>query len=337
MTSDKLSSNGIYSNGVGNDGVGGKHGVNGVEIGDIKNSTYDKKLIINEKLKSKSAKSFNNNNNSRNKKMTNSSTRNKYDDEFFEETPMIQAIFTYICYAVLNLFGWFRDFLRSTGIERRKGTADPNPFDFVPLYQSYESFYTRNVYIRISDCFNRPICSVPGAEIELIERKTDDYNWSFYYTGKKQKALNMGSYNYLGFAENDGICAKTAIQSIKDTSVATCSSRQEFGTLQCHVRLEKLMAQFLGVEASITFGMGFGTNSLNIPTLVSKGCLILSDELNHASLVLGARLSGATIKVFKHNNIIDLEAKLKKAIIEGHPITHRPWKKVLILVEGIYR
>jgi serine palmitoyltransferase len=191
--------------------------------------------------------------------------------------------------------------------------------------------------MRIRDCFNRPICSVPGAYIELLERKTYDYNWSFHYTGKKIKALNMGSYNYLGFAETDGPSAKAAIQSIHDYDVATCSSRQELGTLDCQAKLESLLAEFLGVEASVTFGMGFATNALNIPTLAGKGCLILSDELNHASLVLGSRLSGATIKVFKHNNTIDLENKLKKAIIEGHPVTRRPWKKILIVVEGVYR
>ena len=70
--------------------------------------------------------------------------------------------------------------------------------------------------------------------------------------------------------------------------------------------------------------------------MVGKNCLILSDELNHTSLVLGARLSGATIKTFKHNDPKDLEAKLRKHIIEGHPITRRPWKKVLIIVEGVY-
>jgi serine palmitoyltransferase len=262
--------------------------------------------------------------------------KNDQMDEMFEETPFIQAIYTYICYAVLNLFGWLRDFMRSVGLEKRKGAADNNSSDFVPLYQSYESFYTRNVYIRISDCFNRPICSVPGAEIELLDRKTDDYNWSFYFTGKKIKALNMGSYNYLGFAENNGPSAQAAIQSIHDYNVSTCSPRQELGKLKCHTELEELMAQYLGVEAAITFGMGFATNSMNIPCLVGKGCLILSDELNHASLVLGSRLSGATIKVFKHNNPVDLENKLKKAIIEGHPVTRRPWKKILIIVEGVY-
>ncbi|TNN60932.1 Serine palmitoyltransferase 2 [Liparis tanakae] len=67
-----------------------------------------------------------------------------------------------------------------------------------------------------------------------------------------------------------------------------------------------------------------------------KGCLILSDELNHASLVLGARLSGSTIRVFKHNNMQNLEKLLREAIVHGQPRTHRPWKKILIVVEGIY-
>lgn len=74
------------------------------------------------------------------------------------------------------------------------------------------------------------------------------------------------------------------------------------GTLDVHLRLEELIAKFMGVEDSIIVGMGFATNSTSIPTLISKGSLILSDELNHASLVLGCRLSGAKIRVFKHNS-----------------------------------
>ena len=64
-----------------------------------------------------------------------------------------------------------------------------------------------------------------------------------------------------------------------------------------------MVAEYIGVEDSIVFGMGFATNSTNIPSLIHKGCLILSDELNHASLILGCRLSGGTIRVFKHNGI----------------------------------
>ncbi len=280
--------------------------------------------------------------------------------EEYEETPLLQAIFTYVCYIVLNIFGYLRDTLRQIGFEKRKGSNDPNTTvrfsktfflyrlataltqpltpnqKFTPLFQSYESFYTRNVYIRIRDCFNRPICSVPGAEIELVNRESDDYNWTFKSTGDNVKVLNMGSYNYLGFAENTGKCAKAAIQSIKDYGVSTTSPRQELGTSRLHQELESLLTEFLGVEDSIVFGMGFATNALNIPSIVGKNCLILSDELNHASLILGARLSGATIKPFKHNDMNDLESILRKQIVNGHPVTHRPWKKILILVEGVY-
>jgi len=173
--------------------------------------------------------------------------------------------------------------------------------DFVPLYSEYECFYTRNLYTRIRDCFNRPICSVPGAIIKLIERVSDDYNWTFKRSGRLLEVLNLGSYNYLGFAENNGPCARASIQSINEYAVAACSSRQELGTYKVVKQLEEEVAKYLGVESSIVFGMGFATNATNIPNIAGKGCLILSDELNHASLVLGARLSGATIKVFKHN------------------------------------
>jgi 7-keto-8-aminopelargonate synthetase-like enzyme len=69
-----------------------------------------------------------------------------------------------------------------------------------------------------------------------------------------------------------------------------------------HKELETLVTRFVGAEDAITFGMGFATNALNLPSLVSKGCLVISDENNHASLILGLRLSGATIRVFKHNS-----------------------------------
>ncbi|CAB1335589.1 unnamed protein product [Coregonus sp. 'balchen'] len=110
--------------------------------------------------------------------------------------------------------------------------------------------------------------------------------------------INMGSYNYLGFAENTG-------------------------NLDRHEEMEKLVAKFLGVESAMAFGMGFATNSMNIPAL--------SGKLNHASLVLGARLSGSIIRVFKHNNMVSLEKMLRDAIVHGQPRTHRPWKKILIL------
>lgn len=256
--------------------------------------------------------------------------------ESFEEAPMWAAVITYIGYFILNIFGYIRDFMRAVGIEGKKGFSDPSPADFVPLYSEYECFYTRNMYTRIRDCFNRPICSVPGAKITLVDRVSDDYNWTFRKAGSYTEVLNMGSYNYLGFAENSGKCALDSIEAIKQNGVATGSTRQELGSLKIHKEVEAKLAEFLGVEDSVIFGMGFATNAANIPSLVGKGCLIMSDELNHASIVLGSKLSGATVKTFRHNDSDDLEKKLRDAIVNGQNRTHRQWKKILIIVEGVY-
>ncbi|XP_045919159.1 serine palmitoyltransferase 2-like [Micropterus dolomieu] len=258
--------------------------------------------------------------------------------ESFEETPMLVAVLTYMGYGILTIFGYLRDFLRHWKIERCHIARErEEQKDFVPLYQDFENFYTRNLYMRIRDNWNRPICSVPGAKMDLMERASHDYNWTFEYTGRVvQDVINLGSYNYLGFAENTGPCADSAAEVTMKYGVGVASTRQEIGNLDRHEEMEKLVAKFLGVESAMAFGMGFATNSMNIPALVGKGCLILSDELNHASLVLGARLSGSAIRVFKHNNMQNLEKLLREAIVHGQPRTHRPWKKILIVVEGIY-
>ncbi|KAJ8409128.1 hypothetical protein AAFF_G00241490 [Aldrovandia affinis] len=258
--------------------------------------------------------------------------------ESFEETPMLVAVFTYMGYGILTIFGYLRDFLRQWKIEKCHIARErEEQKEFVPLYQDFENFYTRNLYMRIRDSWNRPICSVPGAKMDLAERVSHDYNWTFHYTGNVLKdVINLGSYNYLGFAENWGACADAAADMTMKYGVGVASTRQEMGNLDKHEELEQLVARFLGVEASMVIGMGFATNSMNIPALTGKGCLILSDELNHTSLVLGARLSGSTIRVFKHNNMQSLEKLLRDAIVHGQPRTHRPWKKILIVVEGIY-
>lgn len=97
-----------------------------------------------------------------------------------------------------------------------------------------------------------------------------------------------------------------------------------------------MVAKFVGKEACLTYGMGFATNSATIPAMLDKGCLVISDALNHASIVAGVRNSGARVKVFEHNNAAHLEALLRASIAEGQPRTHRPWKKILIIIEGIY-
>lgn len=82
--------------------------------------------------------------------------------------------------------------------------------------------------------------------------------------------------------------------------------------------------------------MGFATNSTIIPALVGKGCLIISDEFNHASIRFGVRLSGASVRMFKHNSMKSFENLMREVISQGQPKTHRPWKKILVIVEGLY-
>jgi serine palmitoyltransferase len=103
-----------------------------------------------------------------------------------------------------------------------------------------------------------------------------------------------------------------------------------------HVTAEALVARFVGQEDALISSMGFATNSTIIPALVSKGCLLISDELNHASIRFGVRLSGVNVKTFKHNDMESLESVLREAISQGQPKTHRPWKKIILLVEGLY-
>ncbi len=179
--------------------------------------------------------------------------------------------------------------------------------------------------------------SVPGAIINIVGRTSNDHNWTLVVDeSRRRECINLASYNYLGFAENKGPCTDASIATVSEFGLSTSSVSQEMGTLSIHRELEKTVARFVGAEDSITFGMGFATNSLNLPRLISKGCLVLSDEKNHASLILGLKLSGATVKVFKHNNPEDLEEILRANLIKGQPKTARPWKKVLIVVEGVY-
>ncbi|CAG2120061.1 unnamed protein product, partial [Medioppia subpectinata] len=146
----------------------------------------------------------------------------------------------------------------------------------------------------------------------------------------------MGSYNYLGFAENTGVNVDKVKDTIGKYAVGVGTTRHECGTIDTQQELESRLAEYLGVESTIVFGMGFATNAANLPTLAGKGSLIISDEYNHASLILGCRKSGASIAVFKHNDMKDLESKIRLNIIAGQRRTHRPWKKIIIVVEGIY-
>lgn len=172
--------------------------------------------------------------------------------------------------------------------------------------------------------------------------------------GETLQALNISSYNYLGFAQSRGFCADYVEQTITGTNSLSSSptpvhpaytggSRLQVGTHISHIICDKLIAQFLGTEDAMVFSQGFATNSTSIPGFLGKGDLIISDELNHASLRFGSRLSGAMVRIFSHNSMKSLEKVLRESISEGQPPPPgksariwRPWNRVIVMVEGIY-
>ncbi|KAH8353358.1 hypothetical protein KR084_010439 [Drosophila pseudotakahashii] len=250
----------------------------------------------------------------------------------FEEVPLHTACLTYLGFYLLMILGYINQLLFVPKVATEKGREG-----YVGLYDAFESFYSRYVYRRIKDCWNRPICSVPGEELTLKDRVTDDYGWSFKFTGTETRCLNLGSYNYLGFAAATGRCADDSEESARDAGLAYCSSRCELGDNEQLRELEDQTARYFGVEDAIVFGMGFATNALNLPSLLGPNSLVISDEKNHASIILGLRLSGATTKVFKHNNMRDLDRVLRQGICYGNPKKGgKPWDKVMICVEGIF-
>jgi len=237
----------------------------------------------------------------------------------------------YFSYGLLFLVGQIREVLDFIFCLRRESQTKEG---YKPLTSGFDAFYRRRLYNRVQDCWGRPICSNAGPEITLMDRKAI----SSPETAEKeqQNAVNLGSYNYLGFASPGGPTEKQVIESLHKYGVSTTSPLNAGGRTALHSELEELVAEFLNTEDAMIFGMGWATNSTAIPSLVGKGCLILSDALNHNSIAAGCRASGAKTRVFKHNDSKDLENQIKFAIADGQPRTHIPWKKILIIVEGIY-
>ncbi|KAJ1970841.1 serine palmitoyltransferase component [Dimargaris xerosporica] len=259
----------------------------------------------------------------------------KYEHMEEPELAMITLVFTYLSYLLLIIMAHMRDFFGKR-FKSHEYVYLKHHNGYAPVFSDFESLWRRRLYQRISDCFNRPITGVAGSYVTLLDRETSDYCRTFQLTGTKTRTLNLASYNYLGFAQSTGPCADSVEQSLDRYGVGMASAVQEAGATQLLRNTEALVARFVGAEASLIVSMGFATNSTTLPALVSKGCLLISDELNHASLVTGSRLSGATIRVFRHNNTKHLEKVLRDAISQGQPRTHRPWKKILVVVEGLY-
>lgn len=260
------------------------------------------------------------------------------EDIYIEHLSYLALFFVYIAYGTALLSGYVRELLSRIEIFMgvREDPLHP-PAGYAPLFKRLDYFWLTRMYQKIRDLFERPISTVPGTWINVLQRGSNDENASFYFTGEEKRCLNLASYNYLGFAENSGPVIDSVVDSISNFGTACGASRLEGGDFQVVRELEEAIARFVGKPSAMVVAMGYATNSTTIPALTgTKGTLIISDSLNHASIVCGSRDSGAKIRVFKHNDPEDLDRVLRDSIVEGQPRTRRPWKKIVIIVEGIY-
>ena len=141
-----------------------------------------------------------------------------------------------------------------------------------------------------------------------------------------KSVLMFGSNSYLGLTNHPKI-KEASIEAIKKYGTGCAGSPFLNGTLDIHIELEEKLADFVGKEKAIVYSTGFHTNIGVIPTIVGRGDYIIGDELNHASIVEGRRLSFATYMKYKHNDMESLEAVLKKI----------PYESIkLIVMDGVF-
>ena len=145
------------------------------------------------------------------------------------------------------------------------------------------------------------------------------------YDGRK--VINLASNNYLGLCNHPKL-EEAAIQAIREHGVGSGAVRTIAGTMRIHMELERKIAAFKNVEACVVFQSGFTANAGTVGSILGKDDFILSDELNHASIIDGARLSKAKIKVFRHKDVAHCEELLRE-------VEHEPGQK-LIITDGVF-
>ncbi|WPK23552.1 hypothetical protein PUMCH_000793 [Australozyma saopauloensis] len=251
-----------------------------------------------------------------------------------DEPPYYVNVATLLSFLFLIIIGHIRDFFGK--IFKPYDYADLIEKDgYAPWYDGFENFYVRRLKTRLDDCFARPTHGVPGRYINCFLRQRAP-QLKYTYNGESTKCLNLSSYNYLGFAQSHGVCTDYALKTVEKYGTSACSPRSAAGTLDKHKECEQVIADFVGKEDSLIVSQGYGTNASVFALMVDSQCLVLSDSLNHASIRFGIRLSGAVVKPFEHNDMRILEKIIRNEIAQGQPRTHRPWKKIIIAVEGLY-
>jgi len=188
--------------------------------------------------------------------------------------------------------------------EQGTQTMKQNPLQYVS--DQLQELRTKGVApkLRVLEGEQKPVCTFDGREV-----------------------INLASNNYLGLTTHKAL-RKAAIEAAKKYGAGAGAVRTIAGTMQLHMQLEEQIAKFKNVEACVVFQSGFTANAGTVAAVLGKEDLIVSDELNHASIIDGARLSKATIQVFKHKDVKDCER-----ILQEH--ASFPGKK-LIITDGVF-
>jgi len=145
-----------------------------------------------------------------------------------------------------------------------------------------------------------------------------------------KKVLMFCSNNYLGLSTHPKV-KEAALKAIETHGAGSGSVRPIAGTMDIHIELEKKLAKFKNAEASLVYQTGFAANAGLIPQLAGKDDLMVSDELNHGSIIDGVRLSHAERAVYRHGDMKDLERVLNEA--EKHS---PPYRRILIMTDGVF-
>ncbi len=184
------------------------------------------------------------------------------------------------------------------------------------MSKALDNFLTENLH----DMKNKGLYN----EIDILEGSNGPK-----ITIRGRQLINLSSNNYLGLATDERL-KKAAKDATDKYGVGAGAVRTINGTMDIHDELEKKLAKFKGTEAAIAFQSGFNCNMGAISAVMTKNDAILSDELNHASIIDGCRLSGAKIIRVKHQDMDDLRAKAKEAIASG------AYGKIMYISDGVF-
>src|SRR6476661_4022612 len=150
-----------------------------------------------------------------------------------------------------------------------------------------------------------------------------------------RRLISLSSNDYLGLTHHPRL-REAALAAVRDFGAGSGAVRTIAGTMTMHEELEAELASFKGTAATLTFQSGFTANTGVIPTITGEQDLIVSDALNHASIIDGMRLSKAPRKIYKHADVDGLRAILDEAVEKGREGTGLPYRLILVVTDGVF-